>query len=76
MPAAYHRRHDHSWLADRGFGKPVRTLRADVDESTRGPIPNIEEIPTQELERRLAVLRERLDDTPRCERTSLPELTG
>jgi hypothetical protein len=37
---------------------------------------DIEEIPTQELERRLAVLRERLDDEPRSEMSPFPESTG
>ncbi len=48
-----------TWLADRGFGKPVQTLRAEVDESQRRQ-SELASIPTPELKRQLAEIGERL----------------
>ena len=48
-----------TWLADRGFGKPVQTLRAGDDEPQRRAL-ELQSMPTPELMREMARLRARL----------------
>ncbi len=48
-----------TWLADRGFGRPVQTLRAEVDEP-QGRALELQSMPTPELMREMAKLRDRL----------------
>ena len=58
-----------TWLADRGFGKPVQTLPAEDDEAQRRRL-ELESMPDPELWRQVAEIEKRLG------LKGLPETTG
>jgi hypothetical protein len=48
-----------TWLADRGFGKPVQTISAEVDEAEQRRL-ELASMPDPELERQVAEIEKRL----------------